>query len=513
MKIINLQAENIKRITAVEITPDGNMVQITGKNGAGKSSVLDSIWYALAGGDVIPGQPIRTGENKAHIRLDMGELIVERRFTDKGTYLSVTTADGDKKANPQTMLNGLIGELSFDPLAFANMDAKKQFNELRRVAKLEIDVDELDRLNKEDFEKRTNVNRDAKAKRAAAGAIMVPADLPAEPVDEADLLDQMEQAAEHNTRIETRKANRAKVTQDAADARAEAENKTALAARLRKEADDADAAATAALETATELEAKLAAAQPLPEPIDVADVRAKLDAAKATNAGFAAKARRAEVVAEAAALEKESDDLTAAMEGRTKAKQDAIAAAEMPVPGLGLGDGIVTYNGVPFDQASTAEQLRVSLAIAMAANPELRVIRIQHGNDLDEDNLKLIAEMATAQDYQIWIERVDSSGQVGFVIEDGHVKGATVAAKAPAEAEAEPETVSETPAQPSDAPEWTEVVRARLGTVKTVKAVTTMMEVTYKDRLDALATTHPAIHADLAGIANATKIQIQNADL
>src|SRR3989337_3692096 len=93
----------------------------------------------------------------------------------------------------------------------------------------------------------------------------------------------------------------------------------------------------------------------------------------------------------------------------------------MPVPGLGFGEGSVTFDGVPFDQAETSAQIRVGVAIAMAANPKLRVIRIKEGSFLDPDNLALIAEMARAHDYQVWLERVDTSRQVGVVIDDGQV--------------------------------------------------------------------------------------------
>jgi hypothetical protein len=112
------------------------------------------------------------------------------------------------------------------------------------------------------------------------------------------------------------------------------------------------------------------------------------------------------------------------MEAREQAKRDAIAAAEMPVGGLGFGSGEVLLNGLPFEQASDAEQLRASTAIAMAANPKLRVIRIRDGSLLDEGGLSLLADWAKERDYQVWIERVDTSGKHGIVLEDGHVKAA-----------------------------------------------------------------------------------------
>ncbi len=43
MKIIKLQSENIKKLKAIEIKPDSNLIQITGANAQGKTSVLDSI--------------------------------------------------------------------------------------------------------------------------------------------------------------------------------------------------------------------------------------------------------------------------------------------------------------------------------------------------------------------------------------------------------------------------------------------------------------------------------------
>ena len=110
-RIVKLQAENIKRLRAVEITPDGNIVRITGRNGQGKSSVLDAIAYALGGQSLVPSKPIREGEKKARaiVTLDNG-LTVERRFTEKGTVLEVKREDGAKYGSPQAMIDQMLGE-------------------------------------------------------------------------------------------------------------------------------------------------------------------------------------------------------------------------------------------------------------------------------------------------------------------------------------------------------------------------------------------------------------------
>src|SRR3990172_7943210 len=112
MKIIKLQAENIKKLVAVEITPSGNVVTISGKNGAGKTSVLDSIWWALGGSENIQGQPIRKGETSGVIRLNLGEIAVERRFTEKGSTLYVENTEGMRFKSPQDVLDKLVGSLS-----------------------------------------------------------------------------------------------------------------------------------------------------------------------------------------------------------------------------------------------------------------------------------------------------------------------------------------------------------------------------------------------------------------
>jgi DNA repair exonuclease SbcCD ATPase subunit len=424
MKIISLQAENVKKLKAVEIKPNGEIVTIAGKNGAGKTSVLDSIWWALAGTSNIQAQPIRKGEKKARIRLDLGEMVVERKFTESGSTLSVESKDGARYPSPQKMLDALLGALSFDPLAFARMEPRKQFDELRRVSKLEVDIDALDALNKGDYAKRTDINRDAKAKRAQAEGIPTSEDKRS-PVDETALIEALQKAGEQNTEIETRKSRRVAAQETANEKKREGTELFEQVAKMREQTDALDKRARVLLSEAAEIEKKIDAAAPIPTLVDVSLLRQKIEAARVTNKEIEelaqAKTRKDAAISEAVRLESDSKQLTEKMEAREKAKADAVASAKMPVDGLGFGAGTVTYCGVPFDQCSSAEQLRVSMSIAMAANPKLRVIRITDGSLLDEESLKALSLMAKDADYQVWIERVDSSGKVGIVIDDGAV--------------------------------------------------------------------------------------------
>jgi chromosome segregation ATPase len=423
VKIIKLQAENIKKLSAVEITPAGALVQITGPNGSGKTSVLDSIYWALAGAKEIASQPVRKGEEKASIRLDLGEVVVTRRFTASGgTTLSVEGAKGARFPSPQKMLDDLLGSLTFDPLAFSRMEPKKQLDQLRIMVKLDVDIDALDAQNAIDYTARTEVNRTVKQLEAQEAAIIVAPNLPDEPIDVSALLAEMEIAAEHNTSIEQRKQRRAQV---GVQIQSLAEGIAAKEARIKELAYEMDVAQKYIESTTAEkaaLQAKLDTAEALPAPIDPADIRAKIEAAQITNHQLEALERREGLRIKLEEAEAQSAALTIAIENRIKQRQDAIGRAAMPVPGLSFGDGHVLYNDIPFDQASGAEQLRVSVAIAMAMNPKLRVLRIKDGSLLDENGLKMIEEMAGAGDYQVWIERVDTSGTVGVVMEDGHIR-------------------------------------------------------------------------------------------
>lgn len=438
MKIIQLTAENVKKLTAVEIRPDGNVVQITGKNGQGKTSVLDAIWWALSGTENVQSKPIRNGAENARIELQLGsgekvELVVERKFTDKASYLNVKTADGAKYPSPQKLLDDLLGALTFDPLQFMRETSKGQFEILRGMVKLDIDPDEIDKQNKADYDERTLINREAKAKRAQADAIDIPSGLPEERVDEAKLLDSIQAGADVNASIEKMKGEAQRVAGKIQSLRDNAKSLRADAAELRLEADGKDARADEVEAEAETLEAEFMNSEAPPDPVDLSKLREDLENAQLVNEAIEARERKAALAKEAKSLEDQSNKLTKAIEARNAAKQKAIEKADMPVEGLSFGDGAVIFNEVPLDQASDAEQLMISTAIAAALNPKLRVLRIRDGSLLDEDAMKRLADFAEERDFQIWIERVDGSGVVGVVMEDGHVKGAEPAAKEAAE--------------------------------------------------------------------------------
>lgn len=438
MKIIELRAENFKRLVVANIRPDGNMVQLTGKNRQGKSSVLDAMWAAFAGKDACPSVPIRQGADEAVIRVDCGDLIVTRNFrhakegSDFTTRITVENKDGARYGKPQDVLDKLLGELSFDPLEFARMKAKNQFQALRRFVP-GIDFEQIAGADLGDRERRTDVGRLARQERAAAQSIDVPADTPEAGVDESALVAELESAGTSNQEIEQRRANRQRAADRLASLKASADHLGQRAQELLRQMREVEADADKIAAEARDLEEKIAAAPALPAPIETAEIRQRIEAARETNAGVRKLQDRRKRETAADQLEAEVVALTAKIEARQAEKAKTIAAAKMPIDGLTLdseGDQVL-FNALPFSQASDAEQLRVSVAIAMALNPKLRVVRIRDGSLLDEDALQLLGEMADEYDVQVWIERVDTTGKVGFVLEDGHVRQAGTPKKTP----------------------------------------------------------------------------------
>ena len=433
MKIIKFEAENIKGLRAVEITPDGSMVQITGRNGQGKSSILDAIKWALEGKSAIDPKPIRDGETEARVSLDLGDIVVKRKFKiveDKEytTSVVVESADGARYQSPQVMLDKLMDAISFDPLEFCNLPAKAQYDQLSAMAGIDLADDEA--AIAADFDARTVANREAKDKRSAADEIKFEILPPDERVSVADLMSKLAMGSKSNLEIDELAAQRetqaVKADQwdhRAEDVLAEILDKKQRITRIKGEITLSKAIVKNATEEAGRLRVLLKATADLPVKFDAAPVHDEISGAEALNSAFDAKERKGALLVAAEAQNEKSLALSDAIDAKRAAIKIRIEKADMPVDGLGLENGTVTLDGIPIEQISDAQKLDLSTAIAMKANAKLRVIRIKNGSLLDEDRLAKMAELAETEDYQIWIERVDSSGKVGIVIEDGMIKG------------------------------------------------------------------------------------------
>ena len=497
MKIIQLEATNVKRLSAVRITPEGSLVVIGGNNAQGKSSVLDSIAYALGGMSEVCARPVRAGQSGAKIVCTLDEMVVTRTFTAKGGgTLAITSPDGKAKfSSPQGLLDALVGKLTFDPLAFLHMKPAEQLATLKAIIGLDFAKADADRRNW--YEERTAINRDIKANEATLATLPEFPDALKEEISISDLTTSLHEAHAHNEGVAElkraaldiesradeaaeaivaleRTAADAEEQFDAATAEAEAFDPASMAAHARslderrenavaeiqkwqrvlesidQERDQhrnrmgeyeranhaAQSAHTLQVKAVDDLErarAKAfqnrAAADAAVErfaavtPRDTASIEAEIASAETVNQKVRRNQARAITAKRIAELREQSSGCTAKIEEIDARKAKTIADARLPVDGLAFGESGVTFRDVPFEQCSSAEQLRISVAMGLAQNPKLKVLLVRDGSLLDADGLRMVAEMAEAADAQVWIERVGEGAECQVIIKDGCVKG------------------------------------------------------------------------------------------
>lgn len=434
-KIIQLKTENVMRLKAVNIKPDGSLVIIGGDNGQGKSSTLNAIAMALGGKDQVPPVPIHKGADKGSIVVDLGDMIVRRTFTPNGGG-SLVIEDKEKKRfpSPQALLDSLTGRLTFDPLSFLAQKPKEQLESLKTLVGLDFTAEDEER--ERTYNERTVVNREVeRAQMTLSQAAHFPEI--AGPADLTALNAEMREAQAHNEKLNGLQtvANNAKnaltvvdtqlkqATERQREITAEIE---ALKLKLKEQEEWKLKIEEKVLKLSTDyLNAKSEVEAFKPQ--DVQAVQQKLSDASEQNRKHATNTARAALVKTLADKKGESEKLTKAINDIDERKQKKLSAAKFPVDGLSFGAGEVLFGGLPFSQASEAERYRVSVAMAAAMNPKLRVALVRNGSLLDQKNMALLEQLATAYDLQVWIERVGSADPSAIIIEDGMVKGAPIA--------------------------------------------------------------------------------------
>lgn len=386
-KIKKLEAKNFKKLIQVQIEAGQSVIRIGGQNANGKSSVLDAIAGALGGEKLCPEEPIRRGETQALARVTLDDgLVAERRWERLRdgrvkTKLEVRAPDGRALPSPQGVLDKLIGRLSFDPEAFARSEPRKQLELLRAVTG--INLAEHDNRRADLYAQRTDVNRELKA---AESACLDLASLPApgEPVSVAALLDEQREALEASEQ-------RRELERKAKSAREAAEQLSLRIGDMKRQLVMLEAEHKRSAATADSADVELLMLEDAP---DLAAIQRRILEAQTVNEENAARQRKLDERAERTRLRDElaeqSKRLSSDIEVIDAEKAAILAEAKFPVPALGFGEAGVTFNGLPLEQASSAEKLRVSMAMGLALNPQLRVVQIRNASLLDETSLAIV---------------------------------------------------------------------------------------------------------------------------
>lgn len=414
--LLGLRAENYKRLELVEVAfpAEGGVVAIMGENEAGKTSLLDAIETTISGRKMPKAvKPVHDGADSSRIVATFDDIVVTRTFkADGATAIKVAAADGRRIDRAEELLNRLYSHVALDPLAFSRLSDAEQVATL--LPMIGFDPAPLDAARQEAYDLRTVKNREVAALQARLDAY--PAAYPGLPDDEisaTDLAAELEKALDHNQnrRVQESTIRGLATSSEGADNLVEVK---------RRELAEAEAAAVKAHEV---LEAAAQAFAKIDPEVDVEPLRAKIAAASETNDRIRDRRDRTRVASELAEAKQAAADLTARVEKAAADKEAALAAARMPVPGLSIDDeGVLTLNGIPFSQASTGVKIRTGTAVAMALNPDLRLIIIRDASLLDAGNRAVIDELAKANGFLVLMEIADESSPVGVVIEDGAVR-------------------------------------------------------------------------------------------
>lgn len=427
MHVHELRGDNFKRLKHFAVKLPPGVTQVTGKNGAGKSTFLDVIRHLLGDARQHSAEVIRRGEESCQLMGDLGDFIVERRWRkgEKGEISTVVlkAKDGTRLQSPQAVLDSFYNAYTFDPLAFDRLGAKEQLLAMRELAG--VNTGPLDGKRQDLYESRTEINRKRTDRGARLKATLPPpADLPEKPVDVDELLKEsnalqhrslendrakhkLEQLGNGVSHAGEQLSRRLKEVEAAKAALAHAEAAAAEAGRIEEEAH-------ARAIAQRDLVAKLV------DP-DLDSVTAKISAAQATNLAIARAADRKKLELELKGLDDEEAQLSAAIALIDAEKAKLIAGAKFPVPGLSFGAEGVLFNDFPLKQSSAAERMRVSTAIGFAQNPRLKLLAIHDGSLLDDDSMVLLNKLCAEQGGQLLIERVGADSDVGIVIDDGEV--------------------------------------------------------------------------------------------
>lgn len=410
VKINELLIENVKRVKAVQFEPSADgLTIIGGRNGQGKTSVLDAIAWALGGNNYKPSVPERDGAlvpPNLHIELSNG-LIVERK--GKNSTLKVTDPNGNKSG--QQLLNEFVSTLALDLPKFINGSDKDKADSLLKILGIGDVLSQLDTKENQLYAQRTEVGRIADRKKKAADEMPMYPNVPKEPVSATELIKEQQEILARNGENERKRQNAARYE------------------RMLAEAQIAFDEAKAALQKAEQdcLTARKSAENLHDE--STAELEKNLAEIEALNIKIRANSTKEAAEIEANNLQQEYDGLTEQIESVREERSKLLDSAELPLPGLSVKDGKLIYNNMPWDGMSGSDQLKVATAIVRKLNPQCGFVLMDKLEQMDLETLQEFGAWLKQEDLQVIATRVSTGDECSIIIEDGMVKGDTKAVK------------------------------------------------------------------------------------
>jgi len=405
IKINKLEIENVKRVKAVKIEFTANgLTVIGGKNNQGKTSVLDAIAWVLGGNSFKPSDAQRTGSvipPNLHLVMSNG-LVVERK--GKNSDLKVIDPNGQKGG--QKLLDEFVGQLALDLPKFMQATSKEKANTLLQIIGVGDKLYELEKQEQETYNKRKTIGQIKDQKSKFAKEMTYHPDAPKEPISAGDLIKQQQEILARNGANQSKRQRLREISTTVNNL---SNQMAELQRRLDAALADQEVASKSALDLHDESTEELENNITNIEAINI-KVRANLDKDKAEQ--------------DALEYSNQYATITTQIEGVRKEKVDLLTNADLPLSGLSVVDGELTYNGHKWDNMSGSDQLKVSVAIVRKLNPNCGFVLMDKLEQMDMDTLDEFGKWLEAEGLQAIATRVSTGDECSIIIEDGYVKGA-----------------------------------------------------------------------------------------
>ena len=419
VKIMALEAENVKRIKAVALTPSPTgLTLVGGNNNQGKTSVLDALAWALGGERFRPTAAQRDGAvAPAHLKVTLSNGVVVER---KGKNASLTVTDPTGRRSGQQLLNAFIEPLALDLPRFMEASDKEKADILLRIIGVGTELHIKDMEIKSLYDKRTFTGQLAAQKKHFAEEMISYPEAPDEPVSASELIRQQQDILARNGENQRLRAQYAELEQQVQQCVDELKRTRERIATLQQLADELDAKHTKLFnqrETARKTVSQL-------QDESTAELEASIRDIEETNRKVRANLEKSRAEDEAAQYASEYDRLTESIQQKRADRMALLNGADLPLPGLSVEDGVLTYKGKHWRDMSGSDQLRVAAAIVRRLNPDCGFVLLDKLEQMDMTTLQEFSAWLEAEGLQAIATRVSTGSECQIIIEDGMVKDA-----------------------------------------------------------------------------------------
>ena len=419
VKITALEAENVKRIKAVAFAPSPTgLTLVGGNNNQGKTSVLDALAWALGGERFRPDAAQRDGAvAPAHLKVTLSNGVVVER---KGKNASLTVTDPTGRRSGQQLLNAFVEPLALDLPRFMESTDKEKADILLRIIGVGSELQVKDLEIKGLYDKRTFTGQLAAQKKHFAEELISYPEAPDEPVSASELIRQQQDILARNGENQRLRAQYAELEQQVQQCVDELKRTRERIATLQQLADELDAKHTKLFnqrETARKTVSQL-------QDESTAELEASIRDIEETNRKVRANLEKSRAEDEAAQYASEYDRLTESIQQKRADRMALLNGADLPLPGLSVEDGVLTYKGKHWRDMSGSDQLRVAAAIVRRLNPDCGFVLLDKLEQMDMTTLQEFSAWLEAEGLQAIATRVSTGSECQIIIEDGMVKDA-----------------------------------------------------------------------------------------